>query len=92
MAKVAIAEHDGNTWVRYHCPACGHDHAVPAERWNWNKDVEKPTLSPSVRHFYEKDGRRVTTCHYHIREGRIEYANDCPHAFAGKKIEMEDIE
>lgn len=78
--------------VRYRCPGCKHDHCVPAERWNFNGDLEKPTLSPSVRHFYMREnGEQVTTCHYHIKDGIIEYCGDCGHFLKNKKVELPEI-
>ena len=103
MPKFIVSEHGGEQWVRYRCPGCGHDHAVPAARWNWNGDVDKPTLSPSVRHYYEmpadvakKKGRsknrQVTTCHYHIEDGMIKFCNDCPHKLKNQTVELPEIE
>lgn len=96
--KVVASEHDGETYVRYSCPGCKHEHTVPAKRWHWNGDVNKPTLSPSVRHFYvlpAHDGRpsvEVTTCHYHVRNGIIEYCNDCEHDLKGQKVELPELQ
>lgn len=89
MAKVV---HESE-YVRYRCPGCKHDHTVPAKRWNWNGDLDKPTLSPSVKHYYisPKDGREITTCHYHIINGWIEYCNDCQHELNGQKVELPEI-
>ncbi len=54
--------------VCYRCPGCEMPHSVEAARWNFNGDVERPTLSPSVRHYYKHpDGHEVTTCHYFVR-------------------------
>jgi hypothetical protein len=81
-----------NEYVRYSCPGCGHAHCVPAKRWNFNGDLQKPTLSPSVRHFYTKEDKtQVTTCHYFIKNGVIEYCGDCQHDLKGKKIELPEI-
>ena len=81
-------------YVRYHCPGCKYDHAVPAERWNWNKDLDKPTLHPSVRHYYTnpKSGVETTTCHYHVKDGNIEYCGDCQHDLKGQTVPLPDIE
>jgi hypothetical protein len=79
--------------VRYHCPGCKHDHTVPAGRWHWNNDIDKPSLSPSVRHYYTLDsGKEVTTCHYHIKNGNIAYCGDCEHELKGQTIPLPDIE
>lgn len=88
---------DGD-YILYWCAGCGRPHHVPVIRWNWNGSLEKPTLSPSVRHFIPRQepypGKVIeekTTCHYFIREGRIEYCGDCDHALAGQTLPMEEI-
>jgi hypothetical protein len=94
MPKFDVSEHDGETYVRYTCPGCKHEHSVPAKRWNWNGDVNKPTLSPSVRHYItfpegtKRAGQQHTTCHYHIIAGRIEFCGDCEHELKGQKVEL----
>lgn len=51
---MSIFKYDSESgYVSYSCPACGHLHSVPvrpvaAERWNWNGNLEAPTLTPSV--------------------------------------------
>ena len=90
MAKIII---NGDN-VRYYCPGCQHDHAVPAKRWNFNGNVDKPTLSPSVRHFIPagEHGPEQTTCHYFVRNGVIQYCGDCQHDLAGKHVPMKDMD
>ena len=93
MAKVHATEHSGETYLRYRCPGCKHDHSVPAQRWHWNGSVDTPTLHPSVRHFYTRpEGGEVTTCHYHIKEGKIEFCGDCPHWLKGQTVDLPDID
>lgn len=91
--KVQPRMHGGVKHVWYYCPGCKRLHGVPAERWNWNGDTEKPTLSPSVRHFIPEGehGPSRTTCHYFVREGRIEYCGDCEHELSGKNVDMVDV-
>lgn len=90
--KVLTHETDDGLYLRYYCPGCKHDHTVPAERWHWNKDVDKPTLSPSIRHrIQSENGTWVTTCHYHIQNGYIKYCDDCQHGLNGATIEMEEM-
>lgn len=95
MPKFDATEHNGETHVRYTCPGCKHEHSVPAKRWNWNGDVNKPTLSPSVRHYYvmpesasKNPGKEVTTCHYHITDGKIAFCGDCQHELKGQTVEL----
>ena len=95
MPKVGIS--DGGAGIWYQCPGCeGHLHGwhnIPVGRWTWDGDVEKPTITPSVKTFArygEEAADRV--CHHFVRNGKIEYCGDCTHALAGKTVEMQDIE
>ena len=92
MPKVAVHEVNNVKHVWYYCPGCKHNHNVPAERWHWNGSMDSPTLSPSVRHFIPAaEGRaEKTICHYHVREGRIEFCGDCEHALAGQTVELQE--
>lgn len=76
--------HNGHLF--YWCEGCKCCHNVPAERWHWNGSLEKPSLHPSVRHFYTKppDKTEITTCHYHLKNGEIQYCGDCQHALNGQ--------
>lgn len=82
-----IAKHlDGLLF--YYCAGCGYGHSVPVDgsggegrNWKWNGSEERPTLTPSVRHFTKLG----TTCHYFITEGQIDYCNDSAvHRLRGK--------
>lgn len=90
MSKVAVRTHDGVEHVWYYCPGCRHLHGVPAERWHWNRDTERPTLSPSVRHYFaaSEHGPEKTVCHYFVREGRIEFCLDSVHALSGQTVDL----
>lgn len=90
MPKFHCTIRDGETYVRYTCPGCNHEHSVPADRWRWNGDIERPSLSPSVRHFYEKEGKEITTCHYHIKLGKISFCRDSQHDLAGQTVDLPD--
>lgn len=87
MRRCTLAD-DGT--LLYICPGCGGHHGVNAERWHWNGDLEKPTLSPSVKHTYPEKPPHI--CHYFIRAGLIEYCRDSTHALAGKTVDLPDID
>lgn len=90
MPKTKLSK-DGEYLV-YRCPGCNDWHDVPAKRWNWNGDLERPTLSPSVRHrIQHEDGRYETVCHYHLVNGQIKYCNDCPHELKGKTVDLPEV-
>lgn len=77
---------DQNGIVLYHCPACGHAHAMDS-RWTFNGDFEKPTLSPSYLAYGSKTTPR---CHCFVTNGQIRYLNDCTHELRGQTVEMVD--
>jgi hypothetical protein len=74
----------GDNLVKYFCPGCGEHHIVD-ERWQWNGDTEKPTLSPSVV------THTKPRCHSFVRNGKIEYLGDCEHSLVGQTVDMVDI-
>ncbi len=85
----------------YRCPGCKGEHAVPvlvnkkqANRWEWNGDLEKPTIRPSVKHTYPESFYQAHPnvkhfcCHYHITNGVLEYCGDCSHDQSGQNVPM----
>ena len=59
--------------------------------WNWNVDLEKPSITPSVkRSFPRKDGK-VYICHSVITDGYITFVNDSTHPLAGQRVELLDF-
>ncbi len=91
--KFVVRNHHGAEYVYYWCSGCKCAHSVPAERWHWNKSIDSPTLSPSVRHYYTepKTNVEITTCHYHLRDGVIEYCGDCLHDLKGQNVPLQEI-
>lgn len=55
-------------------------------QWLWNGDVEKPTLSPSIR---TTNGTIV--CHSLINDGMVNFCADSTHEFSGKTVELESF-
>lgn len=89
MAKI---RHE-NGHISYMCPGCGHGHTIPVPRWSWNGSLDKPTVSPSVRHFINLTaGSENTICHYFITDGYIQYCNDCEHKLAGQTVELPEYD
>ncbi len=54
--------------------------------WKWNENAEKPTVSPSI--LVPIEGQR---CHSYIRNGFIDFLNDCDHELRGKSVALPDI-
>lgn len=92
--KIIATEHKDEIYIRYECPGCKHQHSVPAKRWHWNGSLDKPTISPSVRHFIpvcEDNPVEKTICHYHIQNGIISFCSDCEHELKGTSHELPEI-
>ncbi len=81
--------------VYFWCPGCEKLHGITAGgagAWTWNGDLERPTVQPSVLAFHEdKNKQRVTYCHLFLREGRLQFLDDCRHALAGKTVDLIDM-
>ena len=70
----------------FYCPGCKCHHWFTTPRWQFNGDLENPTVSPSIRISI----RDKSICHFHIENGKIEYLDDCIHELRNKVVEMED--
>lgn len=74
----------------FKCPGCKCDHHFSAS-WQFDGDCEKPTVSPSILTRFEQDLKKIV-CHIFIKDGMIQYLDDCTHELAGKNVPMEPIE
>jgi hypothetical protein len=80
--------HDGGSFVD------GKWIKKPGPVWTFNGDMENPTFTPSLLIHEAKwpDGEVAhPRCHLFVRNGKIDYCNDCGHAYAGKQgVPMQD--
>ncbi len=83
----------------FFCPGCGCCHYVNTKPgngpvWNFNGDVDKPTVSPSLLVTMPNRTTIGVTdiCHSFIKEGKIQYLSDCTHHLAGQTIDLPNIE
>ena len=92
MPKIVKHRDDLVHW----CPGCKHKHYIPMNKgiWKFNDNFDSPTLTPSVIHTKLKTGDRFPTdiCHYFIRDGHIQFLNDCQHDLKGQTVELPEIE
>lgn len=56
--------------------------------WSWNGDVDKPTLSPSIL----TGNSEMGVCHSFVKDGMVQYLNDCTHEFAGQTRPLLEVE
>lgn len=84
----------------FFCPGCQCAHSVPVADENYFRGVDgstpwtisdaasilagRPTLSPSLL-TTNGQGR---TCHSFVREGQIQFLNDCTHPLAGVTVPL----
>lgn len=79
---------DGRTGERLYlwCPGCDGLHAVevtePAKRWDWNGNLDAPTISPSIL------VHGSVRCHSFVTSGQWVFLGDCEHALAGQTVPM----
>ncbi len=85
--------------VAFMCPGCKMMHHVtvepgPGPQWSWNGNPDAPTFSPSVLVRWpdpDSPGKYIATCHSFVRDGRIQFLNDCTHALAGQTVDLPDL-
>lgn len=98
---MVVAEDIGNGEILYYCSGCEQHHAVTTKtknkngaQWGFNNNFTSPTFTPSVNihiQYGEKD-KPDTRCHHFVREGKIQYLNDCTHKLKGTTVSLEELE
>jgi hypothetical protein len=84
--------------LAFTCPGCGLLHLVWVDSTctpcsTWNGDMERPTFEPDLRiTWYGSMWHERNCCHFFVRDGRIEFCEDCTHEFAGQTLPMKEIE
>jgi hypothetical protein len=101
MAKVARITDQKETEISYlfDCPACGISHSCRVgathpegkPMWTFNGNLDRPTFHPSLVVRW-RNGAVDQVCHSFIRDGRIQFLNDCTHGMGGKTVEIPDLE
>lgn len=71
------------------CPACDGAKRLPIEgsrpSWEWNGNLEKPTLTPSILQIETQTAPR---CHSYLTEGVWNYLSDCTHDMPDRQVPM----
>lgn len=58
--------------------------------WRFTGSLDHPTISPSVLYKWAA-GEKSGVCHFFVKQGVIEYLEDCTHQFKGKKLGLENV-
>lgn len=75
------------------CPGCNETHWIPANReFNFNGDLEKPTVYPGSIITRSRGGKILTTCEFFIKNGKIQFSSHCTHLLAGQTVKIPDWE
>ncbi len=73
----------------FECPGCECLHSIQTPQWTFNGDLEKPTVSPSILVNPNGDSSAIR-CHSFVRDGMIQFLDDCEHSFKGQTVEIPD--
>lgn len=100
MAKlIAIGNADNHPDYIFICPGCGSQHEIYTSKpnrlgaiWEFDGNIDKPTITPSVNSSAEDNGVVFFRCHFFIKKGKIKFLEDCTHAFSGQTLDLPDIE
>lgn len=89
MSKAKLSDNR----LRFHCPGCDDDHQVTvygATAWTWNRNLDKPTIRPSIRVQAVQQGKPAL-CHSFVTDGKIQFMTDSTHALAGHTVELPEL-
>jgi hypothetical protein len=79
--------------VGYWCEGCDELHVIRFVNGlhTWDGNIVRPTFSPSV--FYEQKGAdgREHVCHTFIRDGLVQFLDECTHHLAGLTLPLPDL-
>lgn len=86
----------GRKGVWFECPGCKMTHAMYVEGaqhpvWEFNGNLEKPTLRPSLLSQFTYKGQPVV-CHSFVTDGQIQFLSDSTHDLSGKTVDLPEFE
>ena len=96
MAKLRKVQHNGHgPDYTFWCPGCECAHGIwtmkrgGTPNWEFNGREDKPTFSPSILVRYPNGATgKDEVCHSYVRDGQIQFLNDCTHKLAGQTVEL----
>jgi len=94
MPKFHKIEGEKESLYIFHCPGCKYGHHVrykgPEPVWQVSGvEEDKPTVSPSLLVWQSRPEHR---CHSFVREGKIQFLDDCHHELKGQTVELTDFD
>lgn len=76
---------ENGRWSGLHMIPVNTDKKSPS--WDWNGDLEKPTLSPSIL----TNGHSSFVCHSFLTDGVFNFLTDSTHPLSGQQIPIPDL-
>jgi hypothetical protein len=95
--KVDVACHPWGDRVAFWCPGCGASHEFHARTdgqapsWFWNRDMGRPTVTPSIMVNRGRANPAAPQCHAILTDGVLHFQDDCTHPLAGQEVALADI-
>lgn len=99
MKLYKVSNHPG--LYAFDCLGCGHLHQIadktytgPGAKWEFDGNLDQPTFSPSYLLWCDdpETKQRLKTCHSFIKEGKIQYLDDCTHHLKGQTVELPEVD
>lgn len=101
MGRVSPYLRRTSTGFMHWCPGCKSHHVFAVDKpqadgsqWRYNGNPFKPTFSPSMLSWYDPTTDEEGTvwpglrCHYFLREGKIQFLDDCTHELKGQTVDL----
>lgn len=92
LKRAGDPDKDGQQAFLFFCPGCKCGHQFWTPHWQFNGDLERPTVSPSILVWspgVEPDEHR---CHSFVRDGQIQFLSDCWHELKGQTVPLPDFD
>lgn len=101
IVSVQAGDRPQHGWA-FECPGCGHPHVFQTAEfhtednltvwWEFNRDLDKPTISPSFLIWWDEgENHKPYRCHSFIRDGMIQFLSDCTHHLVNQTVPLSDI-
>jgi hypothetical protein len=94
MAKFHKIENETEGLYVFHCPGCNYGHHVKYKGsgpiWQVSGvEEDKPTVTPSILVWQSRPNVR---CHSFIKDGNIQFLDNCHHVLKGQTVEIPDFD
>ena len=78
--------------IIFKCPGCDKIHSITEIAWEFNGDLKKPTIKPSIKSTWIDNQDNTDICHSFVTDGEIKFLNDSTHDLAGQTVELMPVD